>query len=266
MLLLILKFVQWRRQLQIDERNRRKLTGERKHRDSSDFPFARLIIIRSFDWSAKIDIFRHHFGSAWLLFVFIPCILLIIFSIMLIVGLRKAQIRRKNLIKNRSNFESSMESSMTSMLAVVTFIFLIVNLPQGISLGFFAIGMTTGLNFMDNETFKLIITFDNLLILATFPINFAIYCSMSTQFRTTFKALFVRRTSIGCWPANGQHGQYPIGRWSASTNFRCCYNRCLLQADSHQGGGGGGKIKNIINSAAVQQNVKRSTANDKQLY
>lgn len=141
---------------------------------------------------------RYFSAFFWLrvaLFVFIPCILLIIFSIILIFGLRKVQIRRKRLIKSRSNVESSIESSTTLMLAVVTIIFLVVNLPQGISLGLFSIEMTTGLTIMDRETFLLINVVDNLLILATFPINFAIYCSMSTQFRTTFKALFVRRNS-----------------------------------------------------------------------
>lgn len=125
------------------------------------------------------------------LFVFIPCVLLIILSIMLIAGLRKAQIRRKRLMERRRS-ETHRESSTTSMLAVVTVIFLVVNLPQGVCLGLFSIWMTTGLYIMDNDTFTLINIVDNLLILVTFPINFAIYCSMSTQFRTTFKALFVR--------------------------------------------------------------------------
>lgn len=125
------------------------------------------------------------------LFVFIPCILLIALSILLIAGLRKAQTRRKRLIKRPS--DPQRESSTTAMLAVVTVIFLVVNLPQGFSLALFSIWMSTGLYIVPNDTLTLINIVDNLLILGTFPINFAIYCSMSTQFRATFKALFCRR-------------------------------------------------------------------------
>lgn len=126
-----------------------------------------------------------------ILFVLLPCILLIIFSIILIITLRKAQIRRKILLKFRRS-ESKRESSTTAMLAVVTIIFLVVNLPQGILLTLFCISMSTGQSFLNQNTFNLINIVDNLLIMATFPINFAIYCSMSKQFRITFRALFVR--------------------------------------------------------------------------
>jgi len=89
---------------------------------------------------------------------------------------------------------------------------------------------------MDNETFKLISTIDNLLILATFPINFAIYCSMSTQFRTTFKALFLRRnlldadrhmvSMVSTTLGNNQHRQFSAA----------AANGGLLHVDLHQGG------------------------------
>lgn len=32
---------------------------------------------------------------------------------------------------------------------------------------------------------------DNMLLLLTYPVNFAIYCSMSSQFRETFKRIFL---------------------------------------------------------------------------
>ena len=110
---------------------------------------------------------------------------------MLIAVLRKAETRRKRLIKRPS--DQQRESSTTAMLAVITVIFLVVNLPQGFSLGVYSLWMSAKLYIVPSDTLTLINIIDNLLILATFPINFAIYCSMSTQFRVTFKALFFRK-------------------------------------------------------------------------
>jgi len=36
----------------------------------------------------------------------------------------------------------------------------------------------------------------NFIILLTYPTNFFIYCTMSTQFRTTFRAMFRRTTNL----------------------------------------------------------------------
>lgn len=40
---------------------------------------------------------------------------------------------------------------------------------------------------------QIFLLIDNMLILLSYPVNFAIYCSMSSQFRETFKRVFLQK-------------------------------------------------------------------------
>lgn len=154
-----------------------------------------------------------------------------------IKGVHDAERRKRRLLMENRSREArrTTESSNTSlMLIIIVTVFLIVNLPQGIFLAVLCFDSTfphalLPLSFYHpsvvsrrfnwglisssprNRYFvQLFLTTDNLLILATYPINFAIYCrshlpplalsdwrlmrgswcSMSAAFRETFKRLF----------------------------------------------------------------------------
>jgi hypothetical protein len=49
-----------------------------------------------------------------------------------------------------------------------------------------------------NESYKYLkitVLITNFIIMLSFPLNFAIYCGMSRQFRQTFKQLFIKNNS-----------------------------------------------------------------------
>lgn len=46
--------------------------------------------------------------------------------------------------------------------------------------------------FLDYHLANVLVLFTNFFIIVSYPINFAIYCGMSRQFRETFKELFIR--------------------------------------------------------------------------
>lgn len=128
-------------------------------------------------------------------FVVLPSVLLVVLNVLLIIGLRKAQERRNRLLCENRPREANRqkESNNTSlMLVMVVTIFLVVNLPQA---GFFITMCIDTAAGLDLELFRtnyayLFVMVCNMLIMATYPVNFGIYCSTSTQFRDTFKRIF----------------------------------------------------------------------------
>src|SRR5690348_4774797 len=80
------------------------------------------------------------------------------------------------------------------MLVVIVSIFLLVNLPQALFMGLLCLDkifQLPALSALFDGSFPTIyLLTNNMLLLATYPVNFAICCSMSTQFRVTFKLIF----------------------------------------------------------------------------
>jgi hypothetical protein len=76
----------------------------------------------------------------------------------------------------------------------VVFVFLAVELPLACIMMIFIVQNTFSPNtdLIDPSLLTNIITFSNLCICLSYSIYFPIYCSMSRQFRETFKDLFVR--------------------------------------------------------------------------
>ncbi|GMR61702.1 hypothetical protein PMAYCL1PPCAC_31897, partial [Pristionchus mayeri] len=137
--------------------------------------------------------FSTYFWTRSIFFVAIPCTLLIVLNAGLIRGIRKAQQRKERLLREKRSRDAQrqMDSNSTSiMLVVIVTIFLIVNLPQAIFMVIMCIDQTlpdTGI------LVKICIFFlvsSNKNFQATYPINFAIYCFMSSSFRQTFRAMF----------------------------------------------------------------------------
>lgn len=133
------------------------------------------------------------------LFVYLgPCTALVVLNALLFKALRAAQIRRMQLFKdNQTKSECSRQrdsNCTTLMLIVVVTVFLIVELP---------LAVLTMINIFDNifewclsdevwSILNVVIVFTNFFISLSYPINFAIYCGMSRQFRETFQDLFAR--------------------------------------------------------------------------
>lgn len=128
-------------------------------------------------------------------FVLIPSVLLVVLNILLINGLRKAQERRNRLLCENRPREANRqkESNNTSlMLVLVVSIFLLIHLPQAMYFITMCLNEALGLNltFFGTPYANLFVMVDNMLLMATYPLNFFIYCSTSAQFRDTFKRIF----------------------------------------------------------------------------
>ncbi|CAG2189324.1 G-protein coupled receptor dmsr-1-like [Mytilus edulis] len=124
----------------------------------------------------------------------IPCIMLTLLTILLVVAMHRAYKRRmalKNKGKKEDSDKHNEHNRTTLMLLAVVVLFLITELPQGIM---------TILNIVDIERFYESVymplgdLFD-ITALCNNAINFVLYCTMSTQFRETF-----RQTFCSCCP------------------------------------------------------------------
>ena len=161
------------------------------------------------NWVEKYeDMYYNTYYWFRVLFIhFIPCTSLVVFNLLLMVAMFKAQRRRKQLLKQnrKSECRKLKESNCTTlMLVAVVFIFLVVELPLGILFILIIINACCGTNIISPESQSVASLFINIAILTSYPINFFIYCAMSRQFRETFKRLFIP----GAAPLDREHSQY----------------------------------------------------------
>ncbi|CEF60389.1 G-protein coupled receptor [Strongyloides ratti] len=138
--------------------------------------------------------FNLYFWTRIIFFILIPSILLTFLNFSLIRGIRKAEKRKEKLLREKRarEAEKQRDSNSTSMmLVIIASIFLIVNLPQAIfiSIVCFCNTFDIDLQLMSNDTGIIFKLFNNMMVMATYPINFGIYCFMSSAFRKSFKAL-----------------------------------------------------------------------------
>uniref|UniRef100_A0A0N5B3T4 G_PROTEIN_RECEP_F1_2 domain-containing protein n=1 Tax=Strongyloides papillosus TaxID=174720 RepID=A0A0N5B3T4_STREA len=138
--------------------------------------------------------FNLYFWTRIIIFILIPSILLTFLNLSLIRGIRKAEKRKERLLKEKRarEAEKQRDSNSTSlMLVIIASIFLIVNLPQAIfiSIVCFCNTFEIDLQLMSNDTGIIFKLLSNMMVMATYPINFGIYCFMSSAFRQSFKAL-----------------------------------------------------------------------------
>jgi hypothetical protein len=83
----------------------------------------------------------------------------------------------------------------TLMLIVVVSVFLATEIPLAITTLLHVAQNALDIHIADYQTLNSTILFTNFFIMFSYPVNFAIYCGMSRQFRQTFKQLFFRRTA-----------------------------------------------------------------------
>jgi hypothetical protein len=152
-----------------------------------------------------------------------PCVLLVVMNVLLFRAMREAQIKRKKLFKANHKKESKglRDSNCTTlMLIVVVTVFLLVETPLAVVTVLHIISSTIT-EILDYSIANVLILFTNFFIIVSYPINFAIYCGMSRQFRETFKDLFVRQTL-----AAGKNGNN--SRYSVVNGPRTCTNETAL--------------------------------------
>jgi neuromedin U receptor 1 len=152
----------------------------------------------------------------------IPCVALVILNILLFRALKQAQQRREQLLskKNQKNECKKLRDSncTTLMLIVVVTVFLIVEIPL-VVVTLLHILSSVFIEFLDYYVANTLILFTNFFIILSYPINFAIYCGMSRQFRETFKELFIRGA------VSTRNGS---SRYSLVNGPRTCTNETVL--------------------------------------
>lgn len=119
----------------------------------------------------------------------LPCLLLVVLSALLVRELSLVRQRRERLKKQKLQKASRAEHhhrQITIMLVGIVLLFVAVELPQG------AMNMLSAIL---KDRFISIYTsmgdFFEMMTVLYSSVNFILYCSMSSQFRTTFKFLFV---------------------------------------------------------------------------
>ena len=80
------------------------------------------------------------------------------------------------------------------MIVVVT-VFLMVEIPMAVATLIHVLANTSIIPFPEEnfKYLKLTVLITNFIIMLSFPLNFAIYCGMSRQFRETFSQLFIKK-------------------------------------------------------------------------
>ncbi|GJQ79651.1 SPR [Trypoxylus dichotomus] len=154
----------------------------------------------------------------------IPCVALVVLNVLLFRALKRAQQRRDMLLlkKNKKTECKKLRDSncTTLMLIVVVTVFLIVEIPLAVVTLLHVLSSSVLSEFLDYHIAHILILFSNFFIILSYPINFAIYCGMSRQFRETFKELFIRGTITN---RNGGSSRY-----SLVNGPRTCTNETVL--------------------------------------
>ena len=138
--------------------------------------------------------FNVYYWMRVLLVHVIPCVTLVLLNLLLILAMKSAQARRKQLLKQnrRTECRKLKENNCTTlMLVAVVGLFLLVEIPLVVLLIIMVIENTFGIFITNQEALPTAALLINFFILLSYPLNFFIYCGMSRQFRETFKRLFI---------------------------------------------------------------------------
>lgn len=130
----------------------------------------------------------------WFRVVFVyllPCFSLVVLNVLLFSALRRAQQKRDKLFKEnkkQSECRKLRDSNCTTlMLIVIVTIFLLVEVPMATVNVLHIIDNCFELGSLNYQIVNTLIAFINFFICLSYPLNFAIYCGMSRQFRETFQ-------------------------------------------------------------------------------
>lgn len=170
-----------------------------------------------------IDVYFNLYFWFRVIFVhLIPCTALIVLNVLLFKALRAANKKRKKMFKDKpkSDCKNQRDKNCTTlMLIVVVTVFLLVEIPLAV-ITLLHIITSTFIQVLDYNIASILILFTNFFIMVSYPINFAIYCGMSKQFRKTFKELFIQENTM-------VHRE-GSSRYSLVNGPRTCTNETVL--------------------------------------
>lgn len=126
----------------------------------------------------------------------LPCTLLIVLNILLFRAMRIAQQKRQKLFDKccKKSKRASDKNCTTLMLIIVVSVFLIVEVPLAIITALHVFSSLFFITFLDYQIANNCILFANFFLILSYPVNFALYCGMSRQFRETFREIFFKRS------------------------------------------------------------------------
>ncbi len=155
-----------------------------------------------------------------------PCALLVLLNVLLFKALKKAQRKREKLFNENRKSECIKirdSNSTTIMLIVIVTVFLMLEIPLAVTTLLHVMQNALSLNIADYDYLNTTILFTNFFIILSYPINFAIYCGMSKQFRQTFTDLFLDNN----YTATVAHRECS-SRYSAVNGPRTSTNETIL--------------------------------------
>ncbi|UYV62946.1 SPR [Cordylochernes scorpioides] len=136
-----------------------------------------------------------------------PCTALVILNVCLFRALKAAEVKRGKLFLNKECRRMRDSNCTTLMLIVVVSVFLIVEIPLAVTSLLHVMQNAMEWLIADYEALNATILFTNFIIMLSYPVNFAIYCGMSRQFRETFKDLFI---AGNMWNRREGSGKYSL--------------------------------------------------------
>ena len=147
----------------------------------------------------------------------VPCLLLIIFSSLLVYSIHAENRNKEKVLEfGRNNHQSEKikeYNRTTIMLVLVCFLFFITEFPQGV-LAFLSI-IFESKNFYENVYVKLGDMMDIITLLNS-AVNFILYCLMSHVFRETFKNVLCK---ILCFKSNNKNMTYKYHKNSSISSM-----------------------------------------------
>jgi len=150
-------------------------------------------VLRPWFFSNQTVYFNIYFWFRIICIHLIPCTSLVVLNALLISAMRTAQVRRMQLLKQNKKSESKKlkdSNCTTLMLVAVVGLFLLVEFPLGIIKIINILDYSLDLGIFKGETYGIIDLIVYHFILLIYPLHLFIYCSMSGQFRETFKRMF----------------------------------------------------------------------------
>ncbi|XP_072942914.1 G-protein coupled receptor dmsr-1-like [Epargyreus clarus] len=164
------------------------------------------------DSDSQGTLYQVNFWVHAVLIKLLPCSILTVISLWLIRALYNANQHQKNLrnysacpaaekMVKRQHKADKRTDRTTKMLLAVLLLFLVTELPQGI------LGLMSGLLgwCFFKKCYNLFGELMDFLALLNGAINFVLYCSMSRQFRQTFRQLLLQRHLARFLPPTASH-------------------------------------------------------------
>lgn len=129
-----------------------------------------------------------------------PCTVLVVLNVLLFRALKRARDKRLKLFqesRRKSDCKKCKDSNCTTMmLIIVVSVFLLVEIPLAVTVLLHVLINTGNMPGVSYDSLNIVVLFSNFFIMLSYPVNFAIYCGMSRQFRETFKDLFMIGTVV----------------------------------------------------------------------